>query len=71
MDCCRSEHSEQVREVVLSPSVIHSATRVTHRGFADHEYDASKTFIKHYGIELPSIPLLAPEYRKPIAEKRY
>lgn len=53
-------------ELVLPAGVIQSATRVTHGGFADHEYDASKTFFKHYGIELPSTPLLAPEYRSPL-----
>ena len=53
-------------ELVLPQSVIKSASRVTHGGFADHEYDASKTFFKFYGIELPSTPLLAPEYRSPL-----
>ncbi len=53
-------------ELVLPASVVAAATRVTHEGFADHEYDASKTFFKHYGIELPSTPLLAPEYRSPL-----
>lgn len=53
-------------DLVLPGSVIAAATRVTHEGFADHEYDASKTFFKHYGIELPSTPLLAPEYRSPL-----
>lgn len=53
-------------ELVLPASVIATATRVTHEGFADHEYDASKTFFKYYGIELPSTPLLAPEYRSPL-----
>jgi hypothetical protein len=47
-------------ELVLPQSVIKSASRVTHGGFADHEYDASKTFFKFYRIELPSTPLLAP-----------
>ena len=49
-------------ELVLPASAIAAATRVTHEGFADHEYDASKTFFRHYGIELPSTPLLASEY---------
>ncbi len=53
-------------ELVLPKSVMKSASRVTHEGFADHEYDASKTFFKFYGIELPSTPLLAPEYRSPL-----
>ena len=53
-------------ELVLPQSIIKSASRVTHGGFADHEYDASKTFFKFYGIELPSTPLLAPGYRSPL-----
>ena len=53
-------------ELVLPSAVSKSAARVTHQGFADHEYDASKTFFKHYGIELPLTPLLAPEYRSPL-----
>jgi len=53
-------------EFVLPANVIAAATRLTHEGFTDHEYDASKTFFKHYGIELPSTPLLAPEYRNPL-----
>jgi len=53
-------------ELVLPSAVSKAAARVTHQGFADHEYDASKTFFKHYGIELPLTPLLAPEYRSPL-----
>lgn len=52
--------------LVLPTVVSETATRVSHSGFADHEYDASKTFFQHYGIELPSTPLLAPEYRSPL-----
>lgn len=52
--------------LVLPPLVSEEATRVSHSGFADHEFDAAKTFFQHYGIELPSTPLLAPEYRSPL-----
>jgi len=52
--------------LTLPATVSETATRVHHSGFADHEYDASKTFFQHYGIELPSTPLLAPEYRSPL-----
>lgn len=52
--------------LVLPPEVSEGATRVSHSGFADHEFDAAKTFFQHYGIELPSTPLLAPEYRSPL-----
>ena len=37
-----------------------------HSGFTGHEYDATKTFFVHYGLELPSTPLLAPEFRNPL-----
>jgi hypothetical protein len=54
-------------EGLVIPTVVsEKATRVSHFGFADHEYDASRTFFQHYGIELPSTPLLAPEYRSPL-----
>ncbi len=52
--------------LVLPIAVSEKATTVTHSGFADREYDASKTFFQYYGIELPSTPLLAPEYRSPL-----
>lgn len=53
-------------DAVLPSEVMESSARVTHNGFTEHEYDASKTFFKHYGIETPSTPLLAPEYRNPL-----
>ena len=52
--------------LVLPSAVSEATTRVSHSGFADHEFDAAKTFFQHYGIELPSTPLLAPEYRSPL-----
>ena len=40
--------------------------RETHYGFADHEYEATKTFFDFYGIKRPSIPLLNPEFQNPL-----
>ena len=37
-----------------------------HYGFSNIEYDASKLFFDHYGIELPSVPLLYPEFQNPL-----
>ena len=37
-----------------------------HRGFADHEYQAARTFFDYYAIEQPSTPLLVPEFQKPL-----
>jgi len=40
--------------------------RHTHHGFSGYEYEASKRFFNEYGIELPSIPLLHPEFQTPL-----
>jgi hypothetical protein len=53
-------------EIVVPADVRTRATAVTHQGFMEHEYDATKTFFVHYGLELPSTPLLAPEFRNPL-----
>ena len=53
-------------EIVVPADVRTRAAVVTHQGFMEHEYDATKTFFVHYGLELPSTPLLAPEFRNPL-----
>lgn len=54
-------------EEVLVPKDIRArAAHVMHHGFAEHEYDATRTFFVYYGLELPSTPLLAPEFRNPL-----
>jgi hypothetical protein len=40
--------------------------RVRHEGFSDTEYNAMQTFFDHYGIQHPSVPLLAPEFQNPL-----
>jgi len=40
--------------------------RVPHYGFSDHEYEAARTFFAHYGIEMPRVPVLAPEFQNPL-----
>jgi hypothetical protein len=52
-------------DIVIPEEVRDRAVAVTHEGFADHEYDAARTFFAHYGLELPSTPLLSPEFRNP------
>lgn len=53
-------------EIVIPEEVRKSAVHLTHGGFAAHEYDATRTFFIHYGLELPSTPLLAPEFSNPL-----
>lgn len=53
-------------EIIIPAEVRARATIVTHQGFIEHEYDATRTFFIHYGLELPSTPLLAPEFQNPL-----
>jgi len=47
------------------------AIRLTHDGFANVEYEASKLFFNNFGIEQPSIPLLHPEFQNPLFLKLF
>ena len=53
-------------EFVVPDEVRSSAVAITHSGFTEYEYDATKIFFTHYGLELPSTPLLAPEFSNPL-----
>ena len=57
----RSSYDELIPEVVRKDAVI-----TTHRGFGERSYDAMRAFFKHYGLELPSTPLIAPEFGNPL-----
>ena len=48
-----------------------SITTITHYGFDEIEYNASKIFFKYYNIEQPSIPLLHPEFSNPLFLKLF
>ncbi|MCA9630607.1 MAG: ATP-binding protein, partial [Myxococcales bacterium] len=52
--------------IVVPEDVRNDAVQVEHYGFREHEYDATRTFFLHYGLELPSTPLLDPEFRTPL-----
>lgn len=54
-------------ETVLIPDELRSqSTFLLHEGFSEHEYDAMQVFFNYYNIELPSTPLLVPEFRNPL-----
>ncbi|OUL62002.1 ATP-binding protein [Flavobacterium sp. AJR] len=40
-------------------------------GFRNNEYDACKLFFSNYGIQLPNIPLLHPEFHNPLFLKLF
>ncbi len=58
----RSEY----KEFIIPEEVRNRAVSVRHHGFADQEYDATRTYFSYYGIEFPSAPILQPEFRNPL-----
>ena len=57
---CRTEFvPEVVGETTTMPSL-------THRGFGESTEAAVKWFAGHYGIELPTLPVLHPEFSNPL-----
>jgi len=53
-------------EIIVPEEIRARAVPIMHDGFSGHEYDATRTFFIHYGLELPSTPLLAPEFGNPL-----
>ena len=53
-------------EKVILPDFPMEAVKVTHVGFAGHEYDATQAIFAHYGLEFPSTPILQPEFSHPL-----
>lgn len=64
----RSSYEEIIVPEGLVPE---SLVRAVHEGFAEHEYEATKMYFDHYGIERPSIPLLFSEFRNPLFLKLF
>ena len=57
----RSSYDELIPDTIREQAVL-----ATHRGFGERSYDAMRTFFTHYGLELPSTPLIAPEFGNPL-----
>lgn len=53
-------------EAVVPEEIRERAVEFVHHGFGDKEYDAVQTFFSYYGIELPSTPILRPEFSNPL-----
>ena len=61
-------------EKLIIPESIYKnaqAQRLTHTGFEEVEYEASKYFFENYAIEQPTIPLLHPEFQNPLFLKLF
>lgn len=63
----RSSYEDLVIPKSLVPNRL---TRVMHRGFEEHEYEAVHRFFVHYGIQ-PTSPLLLPEFSNPLFLKLF
>ena len=53
-------------DVLIPEDVKDRAAIVTHKGFEGHEYDATRNFFAHHGLEFPSTPILQPEFGNPL-----
>lgn len=66
-----SVRSSYVKLIVPDEIYPYKMTRVPHFGFADQEYEAAKAFFDYYGIELPAVPILTPEFQNPLFLKLF
>ena len=53
-------------ETLIPKNVRDQSAVITHHGFTGHELDAARIFFAHYGLELPSTPILQPEFSNPL-----
>lgn len=64
----RSSYEDAIIPKGLVP---HRLIRIVHKGFVGYEYEATKIYFDHYGIERPSIPLMLPEFQNPLFLKLF
>ena len=57
---------EEYLEEIVPREVRDRAPMTIHRGFEGIESDAVRIFFEHYGLELPSTPILHPEFSNPL-----
>ena len=53
-------------EETISTEIRSQAAIAVHHGFAGIEFDAIRTFFAYYQLDLPSTPILHPEYSNPL-----
>ena len=53
-------------DFLIPDNVRDEAVTLTHYGFEDAEYDAIASYFEYYGIDIPSSPLLQPEFNNPL-----
>lgn len=53
-------------QTIIPEHIGELAASVTHFGFRGHEYEATRVFFEHHGIEFHSAPTLDPEFANPL-----
>ena len=53
-------------ELLLKSNDAKGYVRVEHFGFEDREFDAQLEYFSHYGLSAPDVPLIAPEFSRPL-----
>ena len=51
---------------LIPAEVLKKAVHLEHQGFVGNESEAIQIYFRHYGLELPSGPVLMPEFRRPL-----
>jgi hypothetical protein len=59
---CRTPFDQQI----MSSASRRYFTEIVHRGFQEIEFDAQREFFRFYNIPNPHVPLLAPEFSRPL-----
>jgi len=53
-------------ELIISKRTARKFVVVQHRGFGEIEFEAQLSFFQHYDIPAPQVPLITPEYSRPL-----
>lgn len=59
---CRSPFERAILTRATSAKLV----VLFHRGFQDQEFDAQQEFFAHYGLPAPHVPLITPEFSRPL-----
>ena len=54
------------QDLLIPGNLQKDAISVEHLGFAGQEYEAAEAFFSHYDIKFPSVPILNPEFQRPL-----
>lgn len=65
---------DSYQEIILNQLTTKNKEKlcyVHHTGFMDNEFEAIQIFFPYYGLQLPSVPLLNPEFSNPLYLKLF